>query len=75
MLLNLLLRVVYVIILRRIILIDEILDVIVDHFLLKLIKISRASHGRMSVGDLWSSTIWGKVVTIIRDEMLCNSGI
>ena len=38
--------------LRRIILIDEILDCIVDRLLPKLIKISRASHDNMSVGDL-----------------------
>ena len=37
--------------LRRIILIDEILDVIVDCTLQRPIKIPRASHERMSVED------------------------
>jgi hypothetical protein len=36
---------------------DEILDFIVDRSLPKPIKISQASHDRMSVEDLWS-TIW-----------------
>jgi hypothetical protein len=60
--------------LRRIILIDEVLDFIVDRSLQKPIKIPRASHDRMSVEDLWS-TIWGKVVIKIREEILCNGGI
>ena len=60
--------------LRRIILVDEILDFIVDRSLPKPIKISRASHDRMSVEDLWS-TIWEKVVTKIREEILCNGGV
>jgi hypothetical protein len=55
--------------LRRIILMDEILDTIVDRTLPKYCKISRASHDRMPVEDLWS-TIWGKVVTLIRVEIL-----
>ena len=59
--------------LRRIILMDEILDFIVDRSVPKPMKISRASHDRMSVEDLWS-TIWGKVVTKIREEILCNGG-
>ena len=54
---------------------DKILDFIVDRSLPKPIKISRASHDdRMSVEDLWS-TIWGKVVTKIREEILCNGGL
>ena len=61
--------------LRRIILMDEVLDFIVDRSLPKPIKISRASHDRMSVEDLWN-TIWGKVVvTKIREEILCNGGL
>jgi hypothetical protein len=60
--------------LRRIILIDEVLDFIVDRSLPKPIKIPRASHDRMSVEDLWS-TIWGKVVIKIREEILFNGGI
>ncbi len=52
--------------LRRIILMDEILDVIVDRTLPKPIKIPRASHERLSAVDL-RSTIWGKVVSKIRD--------
>jgi hypothetical protein len=59
--------------LRRIILMDEILDAIVERFLSKPGKISRASHERMSTEDLWSS-IWGKVVTNFRDEILYNGG-
>ena len=43
--------------LRRIILVDELLDVIVERSLPKPGKISRASHERMSTEDLWS-TIW-----------------
>ena len=58
--------------LRRIIPMDEILDVKVERSLPKPGKISRASHERMSSEDLWS-TIWGKVITNIRDEILCKS--
>jgi hypothetical protein len=50
--------------LRRIILIDKILDVLVERILPKPCKISRGSHDRMSTEKLWS-TIWGKVVTNI----------
>jgi hypothetical protein len=60
--------------LRRIILVDELLDVIVERSLPKHGKISRASHERMSTEDLWS-TIWGKVITNIRDEILFNGGV
>ncbi len=61
--------------LRRIILLDEILDyIIVDFSLRKSCKISRRSLKRMSVGDLWN-TIGGKVVTKIRDEILYNGGV
>jgi hypothetical protein len=60
--------------LRRNILMDEILDVIVQRSLPKPGKISRASHERMSTEDLWSS-IWGKVITYIRDEILYNGGV
>ena len=61
--------------LRRIILMDEIiLDVLVERSLPKPCKISRGSHDRMSTEDLWS-TIWGKVVTQIRDESLYNGGV
>ena len=60
--------------LRRIILVDELLDVIVERSLPKPAKISRASHERMSTEDLWSS-IWGKVITNIRDEILYNGGV
>ena len=60
--------------LRRIILMDELLDVIVERSLPKPGKVSRASHERMSTEDLWS-TIWGKVVTNIRDEILYNAGV
>jgi hypothetical protein len=56
--------------LRRIILMDEILDFIVDRSLPKPIKISRASHDRTSVEDLWS-TIWGKVVTKFVRRRVC----
>ena len=60
--------------LRQIILIDEILDVIVDRTLQRPIKIPRASHKRLSVEDLWS-TIWGKVIYKIRNEIFYNGGI
>jgi hypothetical protein len=60
--------------LRRIILMDEILDVIVERSLPKSCKISRASHERMSNEDLWSS-MWGKVITNNRDEILYNGGV
>ncbi len=60
--------------LRRIILVDELLDVIVERSLPKPGKISRAFHERMSTEDLWS-TIWGKVITNIRDEILINGGV
>ena len=54
---------------------DEILDVIVERSLPKSGKISRGTHDeRMSTEDLWSTTIWGKVVTNIRDEILYNNG-
>ena len=53
---------------------DEILDVIVERSLPKSGKISRGTHERMSIEDLWSTTIWGKVVTNIRDEILYNNG-
>ena len=46
--------------LRRIILMDEILDVIVERSLPKPGKISRASHERMSTEDLWSSIYLGQ---------------
>ena len=59
--------------LRRIILMDEILDVIVDRTLPKPIKIPRASHEMLSAEDL-RSTIWGKVVSKIRDEIFYNGG-
>ncbi len=60
--------------LRRIILMDKIFDVIVVRSLPQSGKISRASHERMSTEDLWSS-IWGKVITNIRDEILYNGGV
>ena len=60
--------------LRRIILVDELLDVIVEHSQPKPGKISRASHERISTEDLWS-TIWGKVITNTRDEILFNGGV
>ena len=60
--------------LRRIILLNEILDYIVDRSLRKSCKISRRSHKRTSVEDL-RNTIWGKVVTKIRDEILYNGGV
>ena len=60
--------------LRRIILMDEILDVIVDRTLQRSIKIPRASHERISVEDLWS-TIWGKEVSKICNEIFYNGGI
>ena len=54
---------------------DEILDVIVDRTTLQRpIKIPRASHERLSVEDLWS-TIWGKVISKIRNEIFYNGGI
>ena len=53
---------------------DKILDVIVERSLPKPGKIFRGSQDRMmSTEDLWS-TIWGKVVTKIRDEILYNGG-
>ena len=55
--------------LRRIILIDEILDVIVQRH----IKIPRALHERLSVEDLWS-TLWGKGISKIRNEIFYNGG-
>ena len=60
--------------LRRIILLNEILDYIVDRNLRKSCKISRRSHKRMSVEDL-RNTIWGNFVTKIRDEILYNGGV
>ena len=61
--------------LRIIILMDKILlDVLVEHSLPKPCKLSRESHERMSTTDWWSTTIWGKVVTKIRDEILYNGG-
>ncbi len=53
---------------------DEILDVTVDRTLPKPIKIPRASHERLSAEDL-RSTIWGKVLSKIRDEIFYNGGI
>ena len=53
---------------------DEILDVIVDRTLQRPIKIPRASHERLSVENLWS-TIWGKVISKIRNEIFYNGGI
>ncbi len=41
--------------LRRIILMDEITDVIIERTLQKPSKIPRASHVKMSVEDLWST--------------------
>ena len=48
---------------------DEILDARVEGSLPKPGKISRGSHERMSTQELLRSTIWGKVVTKIRDEI------
>ena len=60
---------------RRIILMDEILDYVVDlHNLADPpLKKSRACHERLSEGELWD-TIWGKVVAKIRDEINLNGG-
>ena len=61
--------------LRRIILMDEITDVIIERTLQKTSKIPRASHVKMSVEDLWS-TNWGKVVSIIiRGKIMFNGGV
>jgi hypothetical protein len=61
--------------LRRIILMDEITDVIIERTLQKPSKIPRASHVKMSVEDLWS-TNWGKVVSIIiRGKIMFNGGV
>ncbi len=49
--------------LRRIILMDEILDVILECSLPKPGKISRGSRERMSTENLWS-TIWGRLLLI-----------
>ena len=53
---------------------DEILDVLVERSLPKPCKISRGSHERMPTEELWS-TIWGKVVTNIRNEILYNGEV
>jgi hypothetical protein len=59
--------------LRRIILRDEILDRVLEQRFPKLKK-TRASHNRMSQWEL-KHTIWGKVISGIRNELLCNGGV
>ena len=54
---------------------DKILDVIIDRTLSKtIIKIPRAFHERLSAEDL-RNTIWGKVLSKIRDEIFYNGGV
>ena len=57
--------------LRRIILMDEILDVIVERSLPKPCKISRASHERISNEDLWSSMQCGARLLLIFEMRFC----
>ena len=59
--------------LRSIILRDEILDRVVEQRFL-IVKKTRASRDRMSKWDL-QHTIWGKVITGIRNEILCYGGL
>ena len=59
--------------LRSIILRDEILDRVVEQRF-PIVKKTRASHDRMSKWDL-QHTIWGKVITGICNEILCNGGL
>jgi hypothetical protein len=59
--------------LRSIILRDEILDQVVEQRF-PIVKKTRASHDSMSKWDL-QHTIWGKVITGIRNEILCNGGL
>jgi len=59
--------------LRRIILMDDILDHVVDGSR-KSIKRKRAQHNRKTDDDLWQ-TVWGKSVTAIRNELFFNGGV
>ena len=59
--------------LRRIILMDDILDHVVASSR-KSVKRTRAQHHRRTDDDLWQ-TVWGKSVTSIRDEIFFNGGV